>query len=59
MWDYLFFDNENGEQFFVECDSFAGAWEIIHREWDGEIDGIEYLGRYSPAEAEIIGYDTF
>lgn len=59
MWDYLFFDNENGEQFFIECGDLAGAWEIIHREWDGEIDKIEYLGRYSPAEAEIIGYDTF
>ena len=59
MWDYLFIDNESGEQFFVECDDFAEAWEIIYKEWEGEIENIKYLGLYTPAEAKIFGFDTF
>jgi hypothetical protein len=59
MRDYLFIDNESGEQFFVECESLAEAWEIARDEWGEETDGLEYLGKYTVEEAEILGYDTF
>lgn len=57
--DYLFIDNESGEQFFVECESLAEAWEIARDNWGEETDDLEYLGEYEPWEAEILGYDTF
>lgn len=57
--DYLFIDNESGEQFFVECGSLHEAWEIAHDEWGEETDALEYIGEYSVEEAEILGYDTF
>lgn len=58
MKDYLFMDNESGEQFFVECEYLEKAWAIL--EMSGfEVDEVEYLGEYSVAEAEILGYDTF
>ena len=59
MRDYLFIDNESGEQFFVECKSLAEAWEIARDNWGDETDDLEYLGEYSVEEAEILGYDTF
>jgi hypothetical protein len=59
MRDYLFIDNESGEQFFVECKSLDEAWEIALDEWGGDTDDLEYLGEYTVAEAEILGYDTF
>lgn len=58
MKDYLFMDNESGEQFFVECEYLEKAWVIL--EMSGfEADEVEYLGEYSVAEAEILGYDTY
>jgi hypothetical protein len=59
MRDYLFIDNESGDQFFVECNTLAEAWEIALNEWGGEANDLEYLGEYTIAEAEILGYDTF
>lgn len=59
MRDYLFIDNESGDQFFVECNTLAEAWEIALDEYGGETDDLEYLGEYTVAEAEILGYDTF
>lgn len=59
MKDYLFIDNESGEQFFVECESLAEAWEIAHDNWDDDTDDLEYLGEYEVWEAEILGYDTY
>lgn len=58
MWDFLFIDNESGEQFFVECDTKGEAWEIIDENF-GDTATIEYLGRYKPYEAEVLGYDTY
>ncbi len=52
MFDYLFIDNESGEYFFVECSSLEDAWHCVG---DGDV---EYLGKYSVEEAEILGYDT-
>lgn len=59
MRDYLFIDNECGDQFFVECNTLDEAWEIALDEYGGETDDLEYLGEYTVAEAEILGYDTF
>lgn len=59
MKNYLFLDNESGEQFFVECESLDEAWEIARDNWGEETDDLEYLGEYSVEEAEILGYDTF
>lgn len=58
MWDYLFIDNESGEEFFVECDSLREAWDIVNREFGPENE-CEYQGRFSVEEAEILGYDTY
>lgn len=58
MFDYLFIDNESGEQFFIECEYLEKAWVIL--EMSGfEANEIEYLGEYTVAEAEILGYDTY
>lgn len=58
MWDYLFMDNESGEQFFVECDTEDEAWEIIDENF-GDTATIELCDRYTVQEAEILGYDTY
>ena len=58
MWDYLFIDNESGEQFFVECDNFDECQDILDNAgfcWED----VDYLGKYSVEEAEILGYDTY
>lgn len=58
MKDYLFMDNESGEQFFVECEYLEKAWVIL--EMSGfQPDEVEYLGEYEVWEAEILGYDTY
>lgn len=56
--DYLFIDNESGEQFFVECRTLAGAWIIVWENFGDDAD-VEYIDEYSVEEAEIIGLDTF
>lgn len=58
MWDFLFIDNESGEQFFVECDSEAEAWEIIEENF-GNTVAIELCDIYTRAEADILGFDTY
>lgn len=56
--DYLFIDNESGEQFFVECESLNKAYVIL--EMSGfQSNEVEYLEEYSVEEAEILGYDTY
>lgn len=62
MWNFLFAFNEysenEGENFFVECENLEKAWVIL--EMSGiSSNEIEYIGRYSPEEAEILGYDTY
>jgi hypothetical protein len=58
MYDFLFIDNEIGEEFFVECDTLAEAWETIYVNF-GQNSEVEYLGKYTVEEAEILGYDTY
>ena len=62
MWDFMFEivgeDSELcGEQFFVECDTFDEAWKIAVENFGDE--DFDYVGKYTPAEAEAIGLDTY
>ena len=56
--DYLFIDNESGEQFFVECRTLAEAWITVWENFGDDAD-VEYIDEYTVEEAEILGYDTF
>ena len=56
--DYLFIDNDSGEEFFVETFSKREAEKIVEENF-GEDADIEYIGVYSVEEAEILGYDTY
>ena len=58
MVDFLFMDNDSGEQFFVECRDLNEAWAIV-RDNFGDDAELEYLGEYSVEEAELLGYDTY
>lgn len=56
--DYLFINNEEGSEFFVECRTLAEAWITVWENFGDDAD-IEYTGMiFTPVEAEIIGYDT-
>ena len=67
MWDYLFeiIDEENelcGEQFFVECNTVAEAWQTVAENFGKDIiinDEIKCFGKYTPEEAEMWGLDTY
>lgn len=64
--DYLFevIDEESdlyGERFFIEVldneDALDEAWEIATETFPYE--EIEYIGTYTPSQAEAMGYDTY
>ena len=67
MKDYLFeiVDEDSelcGEQFFVECDSWEEAWQVVIDNFGKDAmlyHKIEGIGEYSLEEAEILGYDTY
>lgn len=64
MWNWLFevtseYSNLCGERFFVQCDIFEETEEILSTIdvlWG---ERIEYLGKYTGEEAEILGYDIY
>ena len=58
MKDYLFIDDESGEQFFVECKTLTEAWGIVWENFGGDVT-IRFLGVYTDEEADILGYDTY
>ena len=58
MWDFMFIDNDSGEEFFVECDTLSEAWDIVNREF-GPDNECEYEGRFTIQEAEWMGLDTY
>jgi hypothetical protein len=58
MWDFMFIDNESGEEFFVECDTLEEAWGILDENF-GDVSTIEYEDRYTVEEAEWLGLDTY
>lgn len=62
MYDYLFeIVSEDsdccGEEFFVECDTEAEAWQIAEANFPNE--ELRYWGKYSIEEAEMMGLDTY
>lgn len=62
MIDYLFeiVDEDSdccGECFFVECAKDENPWDVI-AEYFGNTE-IVFIDKYTPAEAEILGYDTY
>lgn len=62
MTNYLFeivgeWSDLCGERFFVQCDSREEADEILGEYFWGE--KVDYLGEYTDAYAEILGYDTY
>lgn len=67
MNDYLFevVGEESdlcGEQFFVECDTVAEAWQTVAENFGTAMivnDEIKCIGKYTPEEAEWLGYDTY
>lgn len=58
MHDFMFYDNESGEEFFVECASIDEAWNILNDDF-GDTTTIEFVAIYTVAEAEMIGLDTY
>ena len=67
MNNFLFESNNDGNIFFVQCDTLDEAYEIILDEVcdhvccdrDTVYMDYNYLGCYSDEEAESMGYDTF
>ena len=70
MTNFLFEDTIDGGFFFVQCDSLEEAYEIIWEEFACEHAGLvmdctdvpgwyDYLGDYTDAQAEAMGYDTY
>lgn len=68
MLNFLFEDTIEGGFFFVQCytvdEAYAIIWEEIAScngvsEEDTFTVDYDYLGSYTDAEAEIMGYDTY
>lgn len=53
--DYWFYNEESGEEFFVECDNVNEA-KIIAKGVDEDAELIDIV---SPERAEIIGLGTY
>lgn len=54
--NYLFYDHETGERFFVQADNYEIA-KVTAIDNFGE--DITSLGKFTDAEAEWFGYDTY
>ena len=68
MNNFLFEDTIDGGFFFVQCDTEDEAWQIVWEEiacdhpccdYDTYTVYYDYLGRYTDAQAEQMGYDTY
>lgn len=69
MLNYLFYDNDTGESFFVQLENDStveDAWEVVREDiygnaaWeDKDYNDIEYIDYYTDEEAEMMGYDTY
>lgn len=55
IWDYLFCDNESGEEFFVECETKEEAISIARDNFAAP----KLICRYTPLEAEWYELDTY
>ena len=67
MWDFMFevvgeYSDLCGEQFFVECDTVAEAWQTVAENFGADMivnEEIKCVGKYTPEEAEWLGLDTY
>ena len=64
MLNFLFYDIETGDNFFVQAYSLTDAEDIVLNEvYSGDADYIadcvEYIDCYTDEEAEMMGYDTY
>ena len=67
MNNFLFEDHIDGGFFFVQCETVDEAYEIILEEVcdhgfcdrDTVLMDYDYLGCYTDAQAEAMGYDTY
>lgn len=55
MKNYLFHDDETGEDFFVQEESLSKANEIAHEYFKRPF----FTDEMNDAEAEMYGYDTY
>lgn len=55
MKNYLFYDEETGEHFFVQDESLWKANETAHKYFKRPF----FIDEMDDAEAEICGYDTY
>ena len=58
MNNFLFEDSNTGERFFVQCNSYAEALQILLNNgfW---LHDCRYIGVFTDEEAEWAGYDTY
>ena len=64
MLNFLFYDIETGENFFVQAHLLTEAEDVVLNDvYDGDInyisDCVEYIDCYTDEEAEMMGYDTY
>lgn len=60
MLNYLFYDNETGEYFYVQEESLEAAWVILEEECEGDLEMVDFTGEFhSDYIAEMMGYDTY
>lgn len=57
MRNYWFYDDESGEEFFVQANSKAEAVEIIDGIFD--VDELKCYGWVDDETAEMYGFDTY
>lgn len=55
MENYLFYDEETGEYFFVQCESLWEANKIAHKYFKRPF----FIDEMDDVEAEMYGYDTY
>ena len=55
IYDYLFYDTETGEEFFVECETKEEAITTARTYFERPF----LRGIFSPEDADILGYDTY
>lgn len=62
--DYLFTDNESGEDFLVEIKktddkSYTDCWNEAWKIAEENFDDPEFIEKVDPVTAEILGLDTY
>ena len=60
--DYLFKDEETGEEFFVELEkgsTVEDAWHQLEDVYGEDLENVKFVMTVDPEIAEIYGYDTY